>query len=153
VAEAGFGYISSQLWGPQMSLPALPAPPYTYADEGQPNLWELPACGWHENVLKGHNLSDQPRRLVLWPPPMPEAIPSGLIHTPEEEFALNSLFIDRAVALGLPYVSFIWHPWSLARFDPEMRMLDLTFAYVRDLGVEATTFAAEWRRLAASSAA
>jgi hypothetical protein len=59
---------------------------------------------------------------------------------------MNKLFIDRAVALGLPYVSPIWHPWSLYRFDPAMRMLQLTFAYVRELGLEATTFEAEWQR-------
>ncbi len=46
------------------------------------------------------------------------------------------------MALDLPYVSLIWHPWSLSRFDPDMRMLRLTFAYVLDCGLEPTTFAA-----------
>ncbi len=50
------------------------------------------------------------------------------------------------MALDLPYVSLIWHPWSLSRFDPDMRMLRLTFAYVLDCGLEPTTFAAEWER-------
>ena len=70
------------------------------------------------------------------------------IKTPEDEVAINRLFIDRAIALDLPYVSLIWHPWSLARFDPEMRMLEQTFSYVRERGLEPTTFEAEWRRLA-----
>ena len=68
------------------------------------------------------------------------------ISSPEKEFAINKIFIDRAVELGLPYVSLIWHPWSLARFDPALTMLRLTFSYVRDLGLEATTYEAEWRR-------
>lgn len=146
VAEAGFGYISSLLWGPEYTVPALLEPPFSYADEGRPELWELPGHGWHENLLKAHNLTDEPQRIIAWPSPFPEAVPLRPIETPEDEVAINRLFIDRAVALNLPYVSLIWHPWSLARFDPEMRMLELTFSYVKERGLEATMFEAEWRR-------
>ena len=86
-------------------------------------------------------------RVRFGPSPFPEAVPLQPVSTPEQEFEVNRLFIDRAVALDLPYVSLIWHPWSLSRFDPDMRMLELTFAYVRDRGLEATTYAAEWQRL------
>jgi len=41
----------------------------------------------------------------------------------------------------MPQVSLIWHPWSLNRFDPEMRMLDMTFRYVRERGLALGTFA------------
>ena len=148
VADAGFGYISSLLWGPEYTVPALLEPPFSYADEGRPDLWELPGHGWHENLLKAHNLTDRPQRIIAWPSPLPEAVPLRPIKTPEDEVAINRLFIDRAIALDLPYVSLIWHPWSLARFDPEMRMLEQTFSYVRERGLEPTTFEAEWRRLA-----
>ena len=37
-------------------------------------------------------------------------------------------------------MSLIWHPWSLALFDPGMRMLELTFRYVREQGLEPRTF-------------
>jgi hypothetical protein len=148
VAGAGFGYVSSVLWGPETTIPALLEPPFNYAPEGHPELWELPAHGWHENLLKGHNLTDRPQRIVAWPSPFPEAVPLRPVSTPEEEFAVHRLFIDRAVERGLPYVSLIWHPWSLARFDPGMRMLRLVFSYVRDRGLEPTTYAAEWRRAA-----
>ncbi|HOU13135.1 MAG TPA: polysaccharide deacetylase family protein [Anaerolineae bacterium] len=147
VADAGFGYISSVLWGPEMTVPALLEPPFTYAGEGCPDLWEMPGHGWHENLLKGHNLTDRPQRILAWPSPFPEAIRLGPIATPEEEFAMNRLFIDRAIELDLPYVSLIWHPWSLARFDPAMTMLAMTFAYVRERGLEPTTFAGEQQRL------
>ena len=148
VAGAGFRYVSSVLWGPDYTVPAMLEAPYTYAEEGHPDLWELPGHGWHENLLKAHNLTVQERRIVAWPSPFPEAVPLRPIKTPEEEFAVNRLFIDRAVELRLPYISLIWHPWSLARFDPAMTMLKLTFAYVQELGLEATTYEAEWRRLA-----
>ncbi len=147
VFEAGYRYISSLLWGPEYSLPALFERPYPYTDDTAPDLWELPAHGWHENVLKAHNLTTSAQRILLWPPAFPEGVVDEPIETPEEEFSLNKVFIDRAVELDLPYVSLIWHPWSLGRFDPDCRMLDLTFSYVRDIGLEATTFEAEYRRL------
>jgi peptidoglycan/xylan/chitin deacetylase (PgdA/CDA1 family) len=146
VASAGFGYVSSLLWGPETTVPALLEKPFTYAAEGHQELWELPGHGWHENLLKAHNLTVQTRRIIAWPSPLPEAVRLTPISSPEEEFAINKIFIDKAVELGLPYVSLIWHPWSLARFDPAMTMLRLTFSYVRDLGLEATTYEAEWRR-------
>jgi len=151
MADVGLRYVSSLLWGPDMTLPALLASPFTYADEGFPGLWEMPGHGWHENVLKAYNLTDRPRRILAWPPPFPEAVPSHPLKSPQEEFAVNRLFIDRAVAMGAPYVSLVWHPWSLARFDPSMEMLRLTFAYVRDLGLQSTTFAEELTRLTGSS--
>jgi hypothetical protein len=146
VAEAGFGYVSSLLWGPEYTVPAMLEPPFPYVDEGHPELWELPGHGWHDNLLKAHNLTDEPQRIIAWPSPFPEAVPLRPIETPEDEVAINRLFIDRAVALDLPYVSLVWHPWSLARFDPDMRMLEQTFSYVRERGLEPTTFANEWRR-------
>jgi peptidoglycan/xylan/chitin deacetylase (PgdA/CDA1 family) len=102
VASAGFDYVSSLLWGPDTTVPALLEPPFSYAEEGRPDLWELPGHGWHENLLKAHNLTVQVRRIVAWPSPFPEAVPLRPIASPEEEFAVNKLFIDRAIALGLP---------------------------------------------------
>ncbi len=147
VATTGFGYVSSLLWGPETTVPALLTEPFTYAEAGHPDLWELPGHGWHENLLKAHNVTVAPRRIIAWPSPFPEGVPLGPITLPEEEFAINRIFIDQAVALGLPYVSLIWHPWSLGRFDPEMKMLALTFSYVRALGLEPTTYAAEWQSM------
>jgi hypothetical protein len=140
IKEAGIGYVSSLLWGPDYSMPALLTEPYHYIDDGYANIWELPGHGWHENLLKDHN-GWGPRRLTLWPSPFPEAIPKGFCKTAKDEFVINRVFIDRAVETDKPFVSLIWHPWSLAKFDPEMRMLELTFAYVRRLGLKACTYA------------
>jgi peptidoglycan/xylan/chitin deacetylase (PgdA/CDA1 family) len=138
-AFAGYRYTSSLLWGPQESMPALLAQPFRYAAEGHAELWEVPGCGWHENLLKPRDYLN-PALLQLYPHPMPEAALVRLIQTPEEEAALNRCFIDRALeAAG--HVSLIWHPWSLRRFDPELKMLRLTFQYVRERGLETRTFA------------
>lgn len=147
IQSAGFRYVSSLLWGPEMTLPALLERPFAYADDGFPGLWEMPAHGWHENVLKAHNLTTSTQRLLAWPMPDPDLVVPGPVKTPDEEFAVHKRFIDRAVRDGLPYVTLIWHPWSLLRFDPQMRMLELTFSYIRELGLEATTFAAERERM------
>ena len=140
VQEAGFQYVSSLAWGPDYSLPALLCEPFNYGAEGFPNIWELPGHGWHENLLKNHNRWG-PRRLTLWPPPFPEAIPDGFVKTAMEEFEVNRVFLDKALETGKSFVSLIWHPWSLAKFDPEMKMLELTFAYVRRLRPRPCTYA------------
>jgi hypothetical protein len=148
VREAGFKYVSSLLWGPDCSMPALLEPAFHYGADGFADLWELPGHGWHENLLKNHNRWGA-RRLTLWPSPMPEAIPAQFIQTPADEFAVNRVFLEKARATNQPHVSFIWHPWSLYAFDPEMKMLELTFAHARDLGLTPTTFANLYRRLTA----
>lgn len=149
-AQAGLRYVSSQLWGPDFSLPAPVAEPYTYAADGFPGLQELPGHGWHENLLKGNNrvFGMGAMRAVLFPSPFLAAVPPGFVTTPEEEFRYNNrFFIDHARSTGSTYVSLIWHPWSLALFDPAMRMLDLTFGYVREQGMEPCTFAQIEERL------
>ncbi len=64
---------------------------------------------------------------------------------------LAQRFPNKAIELGLHYVSLIWHPWSLERFDPEMKMLKLLFAFVQEIGMEAATYEREWQRAALSS--
>ncbi|MBM3214690.1 hypothetical protein FJZ36_07225 [Candidatus Poribacteria bacterium] len=134
------------MWGPDYSLPALLLEPETYAADGFPSLWELPGHGWHENLLKDHNRWG-PRRVTLWPPSMPETIPPGFLKTPEDEFAVNRVFLNCARADALIFVSLIWHPWSLARFDPPMRMLELTFEHATRQGFQLSTYADLWRSL------
>lgn len=145
VAEAGYEYVSSVTWGPDYTLPAPLSQTFSYADDGFGQLVEYPCHGWHDNVLKSMSRPGfwaEPRRLLAFPPLFPEAIPTGPITTPEDEFRYNSkVFIDRAKQSRVDYVSLIWHPWSLALSDPQMRMLDLTFQYVRDCGLDPTTYA------------
>jgi len=147
VREAGFKYVSSLLWGPDCSMPALIEEPFHYGADGFADVWELPGHGWHENLLKNHNRWGA-RRLTLWPSPMPEAIPSRFVKTPDDEFAVNRVFLERALEAGKPHVSLIWHPWSLHAFDPDMKMLELTFTHARRLGLVPSTYADLCRQLA-----
>ncbi|MFC1712570.1 polysaccharide deacetylase family protein [Candidatus Poribacteria bacterium] len=138
--DSGLRYASSLAWGPDYSLPALLTEPFSYAEDGFPDLWELPCHGWHDNLLKDNNHWG-PRRLTLWPPLMPEGIPPGFLVTPEDEFDVNRVFMEKAIEENKTFVSLIWHPWSLDSFDPDMRMLELTFEHVRRLGLEPCTYA------------
>ena len=147
IHAAGYQYVSSVAWGPDCSLPAPLRQPFSFAAQGYPGLYEFPACGWHENLLKGHNRMG-PVLLCMFPSCMPEAIPPGYVESPEEEFRYNNKpCLDRAGQDGMPLITLVWHPWSLRRMDPEMHMLDLTFRYVRENGYDAVTFgrfAAKW---------
>ncbi|MFB3880889.1 MAG: polysaccharide deacetylase family protein [Armatimonadota bacterium] len=151
VREAGYRYVSSVAWGKDYSMPAPLNQPFAYAEDGFPDLWELPCHGWHENLLKDHN-GWGPRRLALWPAELPEAIPASFIKTPEDEFAINRVFLERVARDALTFVSLVWHPWSLHRFDPEMRMLDLTFRHARELGLEPATYAGLLERVSGAGA-
>jgi hypothetical protein len=150
--EAGIQYVSSLLWGPDYSLPALLQEPFNYKAEGFPEIWELPGHGWHENLLKDHNQWGPRRltlwpspfpqaRLTLWPSPFPQAIPDGFCKTPKDEFEVNKVFLNRAIESGKSFVSLIWHPWSLNKFDSDMKMLELTFTHVQRLGLKPCTYA------------
>jgi len=147
IREAGFRYVSSLLWGPDCSMPALIQEPFHYGADGFADVWELPGHGWHENLLKNHNRWGS-RRLTLWPSPMPEAIPAQFVKTPSDEFEVNRIFLERALQTGKPHVSLIWHPWSLHSFDPEMQMLELTFAHARRIGLKPSTYADLLRQVA-----
>ncbi len=139
IDNAGYKYISTQLWGPGFSLPADIIESFSYKTEGYDHIWEIPGHGWHENVLKGHTKVNIP--LVVWPTKWPEAaIPKQYLKTPNEEFNINRFFLDTAMKENKEHITFIWHPWSLGRFDKEMKMLDFTFSYIKKVGLKTSTF-------------
>ena len=79
--------------------------------------------------------------LQLFPHPIPEVNLSDYIQTPQEEFKIHRVFLEEAAAQEMGHVSLVWHPWSLHRFDPDMKMVEMVFKYVRQQGLHAGTFA------------
>jgi hypothetical protein len=150
IREAGIQYVSSLLWGPDYSLPALLEEPFSYKDEGFPDIWELPGHGWHENLLKDHNRWG-PRRLTLWPSPFPQSLPEGFCKNPKDEFEVNKVFLNKALQMNKSFVSLIWHPWSLYKFDSDMKMLELTFRHVQRLGLKPCTYARLYKQVSSMS--
>ena len=136
--RAGLRYVSSDLWGEGYSLPAPLKAPRTYAADGYPALWELPACGWHENLLKGNNAilsgrPGEPETTLAYPDDYPRPFPDVPISTVDEELHFNNrYFIRKALDGSFPVLSLVWHPWSLHMFDPDMSMLRRTFGLVQE---------------------
>ena len=140
VQEAGYKYTSSMCWGPDYSLPAPILNPFTYEQEGYRAIWEIPKHGWHENILKGHTDVSKVK-ILQWPSDYPEgAIPKGFVKTAEQEFNVNKCFLNLAQKTNKKHLTLAWHPWSLARMDKNMKMLDLTFTYVKKQGFKTGTF-------------
>ena len=132
--EAGIRFVRSDARGPEETIPAPLTQPYTYAEDGFPDLWELPAQGWHDNVLKGYS-----RALPYWPPILPWGLPAHAPQTPAEEFEVWRPMLDYAAAENLVMVMPTMHPWSIHRFDAEARTLDLIFDYLGSVEMSVVT--------------
>ena len=144
IAECGMEYISTHLRGPKETIPAPLTQPYTYADDGFPALWELPAHGWHDNVLKG--FTGHP---TMFPPIYPFAGRLEPVRDAREDFEAAQPWVDHAVAEGMTFVGLCYHPWSLYRLDPNCGTMDLLLGYLRARGIEVVTYTELYRRLAA----
>ncbi|MHC4694613.1 MAG: hypothetical protein ACYS67_17880, partial [Planctomycetota bacterium] len=78
-------------------------------------------------------------------------VPDSFCKTPEDEFELNKVFLDKAIQTDKSFVSLVWHPWSLSKFDQDMKMLELTFSHVRGLGLKACTYAQLYESISGSN--
>ncbi|MBI3947495.1 MAG: polysaccharide deacetylase family protein [Armatimonadetes bacterium] len=139
IAEAGMRYLSTDLRGPADSIPSGLQQAYAYADDGFPDLLELPGHGWHDNVLKA---PQQFRLCLSWPPVLTWGIPNRPVRTPEEEMAVQRVWIDRAAMLRLPFLSLVYHPHSIHRQSEECRIVELLMRYVKAMGLRPTTYTA-----------
>lgn len=130
IAGLGYCYLSSQGWGPGQTMPAPVVAPYTYAEEGFPELLEVPMHGWHENILTRTN----PWQSPFAPPP-----PGGPA-TREEWLAPFLTDLQEVLRRGLPYHGPTMHPWSLRRFDPECGQVEALLQEERARGLAFATF-------------
>ena len=138
--RAGMKWVSSDARGPAETVPAGFRQPYWYADDGFPDLLEIPGHTWHENVLKGYNPVT-----ALWPPILPYGFPNRPPQTPEEEAAVHRQGMEHAVEKGLLYFSPPMHPWSLYRFNAEAKTVDLVLQDAERLGMPTATASEVYR--------
>jgi hypothetical protein len=89
-------------------------------------------------VLKPYAVASVP--IIAWPLPEPWIIPDKVPETPEDEFEVHRRWIDKAAERGLGFVSLTLHPWSLVKFHPEAKTVDLLLSYVRERGMPTTTY-------------
>lgn len=117
--------------------------PYTYAEEGYPELWELPGVGWHCTLtLPRDPVGDWPPRSVIPDGPLVDHPPQ----TPAEHIAWVKQELDYVRAQGYQF-SPSWHPWSLYRFDPQMEVVDALLEYAEKTGMPVSTYREVWREL------
>jgi len=135
--ECGIRFISTDLRGPDDSIPSGLQQAYWYDLEGFPQLLELPGHGWHDNVLK----RTEPMLCLTWPPVMSWGIPSSPPKTPEEEAAVQKVWMEKATSLDLDYLSLVYHPHSIYHMSTDCRTIRLLIEAVRELGMQTTTYA------------
>ena len=133
--NAGLRYICTQALGKHGTVPAPLADPYYYDEEDilHPIL-EIPAHGWHDNVLKGYNFCP-----VAWPPsqvPYPEQAPV----IAAEEFSIWKDWITYAESMNAPYFAPVFHPWSVYRFNQEAETIRLLLEYLTDQDIPTKTY-------------
>lgn len=134
--EQGYRFIGTD--GRDARGRPFPAPftqPYWYAEEGFPDLLELPITGWHCNLLfnSGHQNDDWQPAPAFPDGSILEALPASV----EEGFAARKRELDYAITHGLVYAPGM-HPWSLHRFDPELKHLDRLVQVAKENGVRVT---------------
>lgn len=143
VAENGFTTLSSFSMGPDDTVPGALTQPFFYAEDGFPDLLEVPGNDWHDNVLQGW-----PYLPAAWPPCVPSGLPARPPRTPEEKFEIYRPNMEWAVAHGLDSYAPPLHTWATKRFEPEATWLEMLLHHARSLGMEVMTltqFADAWR--------
>lgn len=142
----GIRFVSSDARALYDSIPNGLTQAYWYEADGYPDLLEIPAHGWHDNVLKGYS-----QNITLFPPLYPFAIPAEAPTTVDECFAHERLWLDQAIAEGLEFFSPCQHPWSLYRFDPEIGTVDRMLAYLEEMEIPVATYADFYGKWASKS--
>lgn len=138
--DCGVRFFSSDLRGPGDSIPAGLTQAYWYDEEGFPELLEMPGHGWHDNVLKMKQSGLAFRLMLPWPLLLQWGIPNRPTETPEEELEVQKVWIERAISLGLDYLSLVYHPHSIYRMSEDCRVMELLMQYVLERGMPTTTY-------------
>ena len=126
VWEAGYRYVRSVGKGPLDSIPAPLTQPFWYGDDGYPDLLELGAHAWHDNVLSGQPF------LCHWPPLLPWGYPSHVPKTYEEMYQAYAPGIDYVADNDLMTYIPCFHPWSIYRVDHQARHIAALLRHARE---------------------
>ena len=120
--DQGYRYIGSDNSGPpEQWQPSPMTQPYWYAEEGFPELFEVPGTGWHCNYL--FNTGGQNDDWTPAPGYPDGTVLEKLPVTVEEGFQVRSREFRYCIKNHLVY-SPSMHPWSVYRFDPELKHVD-----------------------------
>ena len=118
---------------PEQPMPALFTQPYWHTQDGFPDLLEIPATGWHCNLL--FNTGNQSDGWEPSPGFVDGTILSKLPTTIEEGFQARRKEFQHAIDNNLTYGPAM-HPWSVYRFDPELKHLEWLIEMAKDNNVQ-----------------
>ena len=131
----GIRFVGSNGMGLWESLPAPFTQPYWYADEGFPDLLEVPITGWHCCTLYGY-VKNVP---ALWPPIEPWGLPPHPPKDLEEGIRIFRKEFEYAINNDLVY-SPGFHPWSLYKFDAKISVLSVLLEIAENSGTPVKSF-------------
>lgn len=141
--EAGYRYVRTLSWQANQVAPAPLTQPFWFSDDGYPELLEISAHAWHDNILTG-----QPA-VAAWPPALPWGYPSRLPTTGRDVYHAYAPGIDYARDQGLLTYAPCFHPWSIYRVDRGAGQIDLLLQHARRAGVAIASCTDVYRRLVA----
>ena len=117
---------------PDQPMPALFTQPYWHTQDGFPDLLEIPATGWHCNLL--FNTGRQSDGWQPSPGFVDGTILAKLPETLEEGFLVRRKEFQYAIDNNLVYGPAM-HPWSVYRFDPELKHIEWLIEMAKDNNV------------------
>ncbi|MFP6722388.1 MAG: polysaccharide deacetylase family protein [Candidatus Poribacteria bacterium] len=117
---------------PEQPMPALFTQPYWHTQDGFPDLFEVPATGWHCNLL--FNTGYQSDGWKPGPGFVDGTILERLPTTVKEGFQARRKEFQYAIDNNLIYGPAM-HPWSVYRFDPELKHLEQLIEMAREKNV------------------
>ena len=141
--EAGYRYVRTLSWQPNHVAPAPLTQPFWFSDDGYPELLEISAHAWHDNILTG-----QPSPMA-WPPALPWGYPSRLPTTGREVYEAYAPGIEYARDQGLLTYAPCFHPWSIYRVDRGAGQIDLLLQHARRAGLTLASCNDVYRHLVA----
>ena len=130
---SGYRFVRTDGIGPpDQPMPALFTQPYWHTQDGFPDLLEIPATGWHCNLL--FNTGGQSDGWQPSPGFVDGTILAKLPKTLEEGFQVRRKEFQYAIDNNLVYGPAM-HPWSVYRFDPELKHIERLIEMAKDNNV------------------
>ena len=143
VWEAGYRYVRTLSWQSNNAAPAPLTQPFWFSGDGFPELLEISAHAWHDNILTG-----QPAT-AAWPPALPWGYPARLPTTAREVYEAYAPGIEHCRGQGLLTYAPCFHPWSIYRVDRGAGQIDLLLEHAREAGLTLASCGDVYRHLAA----
>ena len=141
--EAGYRFVRTLSWNPQGTQPAPLTQPFWFDADGYPELLEISAHAWHDNILTG-----QPGA-VAWPPTLPWGYPVQRPSTGREVYQAYAAGIEYARDRRLLTYAPCFHPWSIYRVDRAAAQVDLLLAHAQQAGLTLASCIDVYRHLVA----